>query len=231
MSGQSSDGVPDPNATVARIVVRPLGSPLPLGFFVFALGTLLFSAYELEWIPQTETHSVALMLLGGVFPAQFLATIFCFLTRDTAGATTLGTLSSTWLGVGLVLLTQPTDASAHTIGWYILGITGALVLFAALALAGRGLFGLALVVAVPRYLLLGLFEVSGATGLRDASGYLGLLLVAVAGYTALALMVEDTSQRTVLPLLRRGLARNAVEGSLEDQFNRLRNEAGVRSQL
>jgi len=219
------------DAALARIVVRPYGSPLPLGFFVFALGTLLFSAYEMQWIPAAEAHSVALMLLGGVFPAQFLAAVVCFLTRDTAGATTLGTLSSSWLGVGLVLLTQPQAQTPHTIGWYMLGISGVLAILAVLALTGRGLFGIALLIAVPRYLLLGLFELTGDRGLGHASGIVGFALVVVAAYTALALLVEDVSQRTVLPLLRRGLARQAVEGRLSEQLGRLENEAGVRSQL
>ena len=216
---------------VARIVVRPYGSPLPLGFFVFSVGTLVFSAFELGWIGPTEGRAVALVLLGGVFPAQFLATVFCFLTRDTAGATTLGALSCTWLGLGLAQLTQPPSATAQTIGWYILGIAGLLAILAVMAFVGRGLFGIALAIAVPRYALLGLGEVVGDAGLRHASGLVGFALVAVAAYTALALLIEDTTQRTVLPLMRRGLARQAVEGRLDDQLQRLEKEAGVRSQL
>jgi uncharacterized protein len=217
--------------SIARIVVRPLGSPLPLGFFAFSLGTLLFSAFELGWVPQVERHSVALMLLGAIFPTQATAAVFCFLTRDTSGASMLGSLSASWLGLGLVLLTQPQAASHHTIGVYILGLSGVLAIFAVLALSGRALFALALLVATPRYLLLGLFELNGSTGLEHASGIAGLVLVAVAVYTAIALMLEDAQQRTVLPLLRRGIARQAVEGTLDEQLERLAREPGVRSQL
>lgn len=228
--GHARDWV-HPEASIARIVVRPLGNPLPLGFFAFSLGTLAFSAFELGWIPQAEVHSLALLLLGAVFPAQALAAIFCFLTRDTSGASMLGILSGSWLGLGLVLLTQPQAASHHTIGVYILGLSGVLAIFAVLALAGRALFALALLVATPRYLLLGLFELNGSKGLEHASGIAGLVLLAVAVYTAVALMLEDAHQRTVLPLLRRGLARQAVEGSLDEQLQRLAREPGVRSQL
>jgi uncharacterized protein len=56
-------------------------------------------------------------------------------------------------------------------------------------------------------------------------------LSAVAFYLALALMIEDAQHRTVLPLLRRGEARTAVESHLRDQVAAIEREAGVRGQL
>ena len=41
---------PSGQESIVRVFVRPLGSPLPIGFFGFAMGTLLFSLYELKVI-------------------------------------------------------------------------------------------------------------------------------------------------------------------------------------
>ena len=59
----------------------------------------------------------------------------------------------------------------------------------------------------------------------------GLLLCALALYTALAMAIEDSRGRTVLPLLRRGSGRAALEQGLSDQAWTLDHEAGVREQL
>ncbi len=57
------------------------------------------------------------------------------------------------------------------------------------------------------------------------------MLAAVAVYAALAMEVEDVQRRTVLPVLRRGLGRESLEGNLPDQLGRVEREAGVREQL
>ncbi len=57
------------------------------------------------------------------------------------------------------------------------------------------------------------------------------MLAAVAVYAALAMEVEDVQRRTVLPVLRRELGRESLEGNLPDQLGRVEREAGVREQL
>jgi hypothetical protein len=41
----------------------------------------------------------------------------------------------------------------------------------------------------------------------------------------------DANQRTIIPLFRRGKAKQSLEGSLAEQLQRIEGEAGVRSQL
>jgi hypothetical protein len=43
-------------------------------------------------------------------------------------------------------------------------------------------------------------------------------LLGVAFYAALALTIEDARRKTVLPVLRVGVGKKAVEGSVEDQI-------------
>jgi hypothetical protein len=50
-------------------------------------------------------------------------------------------------------------------------------------------------------------------------------------YTALAFLLEDGLGRTVLPLMRIGTARRAIEGDLSEQLRGLAGEAGVRQAL
>lgn len=76
-----------------RIFLRPLASPIPLGFFAFGVGSFVQSGLQLGWIPQSEGQSLALVIGAFVAPAELLAAIVAFLTRETLGATVLGLFS------------------------------------------------------------------------------------------------------------------------------------------
>jgi succinate-acetate transporter protein len=138
----STGGAHDPGggSSIARIVVRPPGSPLPLGFFAFAVGTFAFAMYQLEAIPADELQTVAPLVLG-------------------------------------------------------------------------------------------IYKLTGDTALQTASGIAGLVVVGIATYGGVALMIEDTAQRTIWPIARRGVSKMSLEGGINDQLERLGNEPGVRAQL
>jgi hypothetical protein len=71
----------------------------------------------------------------------------------------------------------------------------------------------------------------GGTGLERASGWLGVPLAAFSVYGALALLLEDGAQQTVLPLGRRGRARTSLEGDPAHQIEQAESEPGIRRQL
>jgi hypothetical protein len=48
-----------------RIMLRPVASSLPLGFFAFGTGTVLLSALELGWAPAADGRQLMVMLLAG----------------------------------------------------------------------------------------------------------------------------------------------------------------------
>src|SRR5436190_658588 len=83
-----------------RIMLRPIGSGLPLGFFSFGIGMLLLGCQAIGWIPVDEQKDVGMLLISFVFPLELVATIFAFLARDTLGATTLGLFTTSWLALG-----------------------------------------------------------------------------------------------------------------------------------
>ena len=88
-----------------------------------------------------------------------------------------------------------------------------------------------LVVAVPRFLVAGIAEVTGSPGVAKAGAVLGFLLAAVAMYTAFALLMEDSRGREVLPIGRLGMARQATHGTLAIQLRDIERQAGVRRTL
>ena len=45
---------PDTRTGEPRVVLRPLATPLPLGFLALLLATVPLSAVQLGWIPPTE---------------------------------------------------------------------------------------------------------------------------------------------------------------------------------
>ena len=229
----SAGGGHDPGGgpSIARIVVRPLGSPLPLGFFAFAIGTFVFAMYQLEAIPADELQTVALLVLGTAFPLQLISGVLAYVARDTAGGTAITLLACTWLGLGLVLLESSPGQTSEAVGTFTIAIAVAIAIFAVLSFGGKVLLGVAMSVAAPRYLLLGLYELTGDTALQTASGIAGLVVVGIATYGGVALMIEDTAQRTIWPIARRGVSKMSLEGGIDEQLERLGNEPGVRAQL
>ena len=73
-----------------RIMLRPIGSGLPLGFFSFSVGMLVLACQSLAFIPASEQRTGGMVIMAFVFPLELVATVFAFLGRDTLGATTLG---------------------------------------------------------------------------------------------------------------------------------------------
>ena len=51
----------------ARIMLRPIGSGLPLGFFAFAIGMLLLGCSAIGWIPVAEQKDVGMLLIVSSF--------------------------------------------------------------------------------------------------------------------------------------------------------------------
>src|ERR1700732_1588797 len=71
---------------MTRIVLRPIGSPMPLGFFTVAIDSVLVSALQWGLLPAADRRAVALI----VFPAfvvQVIVGIFALGARDSIAGT------------------------------------------------------------------------------------------------------------------------------------------------
>jgi succinate-acetate transporter protein len=214
-----------------RIILRPVGSGLPLGFFSFGIGMLLLGCQEIGWIPVAEQRNVGLLLAAFVFPLELVATVFAFLARDTLGATTLGLFTSSWLALGLAELDSPAGSKSVALGIYLFGFATAVLLLALLSTTGKPFFAVLLTLATARMVLAGAYEVGGGKTLFQVAGGCAIALSALAMYGGAALALEDAKQRELLPLFRRGAAAASFEQGFEEHLERLESEPGVRPQL
>src|SRR3954452_7211119 len=123
-----------------RIMLRPVGSGLPLGFFSFGIGMLLLGCSAIGWIPVSEQKDVGMLLMSFVFPLELVATVFAFLARDTLGATTLGLFTTSWLALGLSQLNSTPGSTSVTLGIYFFGFATAVLLIALLSTMGKPFF-------------------------------------------------------------------------------------------
>jgi uncharacterized protein len=215
----------------ARVVLRPIANPLPLGFLALAGGTLLVSALQLGWLVPADGSDVALVLLAFVFPLQLVACVFGYLARDVVAGTGMGLLAGTWLTIALVKLTSEPGSTSDALGLFLLLAGAAMLVPAAGAASGKLVPAALLATTAVRFATTGVFELTASRVWEDAAGIVGLVLCALALYTALAMALEDARRATILPLGRRGAGRDSVGGNLDDQLERIEREAGVREQL
>jgi len=220
----------DAHRSPVRITLRPLASPLPIGFFAFAIGSFLFSVLELGWVPATQTKQLAIIMLVFVGPLELIACVLAFWARDPGGATALGLFGMTWETVGVLLFTATSPRSAM-LGTFMLAVSAVILAFAASAVRVKPVLTLVALLATARFAITGVYQIHGGARWEHVSGWLGLPLAAAAFYLAVALMLEDANHRTILPTMRRGSARTAIEGGLAGQVSGIEREAGVRGQL
>jgi len=214
-----------------RIVLRPIGSPLPLGVLALVPAGVLLGVMQLGGIPVTETKTVALLLLGFVVPLQLVCSVLSFLARDTIAGTGLGLFGGTWLATSLALMSSQPGARSHALGVFLLCVGGSMIVLVAGASFGKLGPALVMVLGAARFVVSGLYELLGGTTLEHAGAIVGLVLAGVALYSALATEVEDVQGETKLPLGRRALAAEALSGPFDRQLERIEHEAGVRQQL
>jgi len=214
-----------------RVVLRPLASPLALGFLGLAGATFTVSALNLGWVEPAEGAQVALIVIAFTVPLQFLASVLGFLARDGVAATGMGLLSGIWLAQALVLRSSEPGSTSDALGFFLLIGGVAMLVPASAALGGKVVPALVLGTAALRFLVTGGYELDGGDGWKTAAGIVGLGLAALAVYAAWAAELEDVLKRPVLPLGRRALGREAAESGLAGSSLDLVREPGVRPQL
>jgi uncharacterized protein len=213
---------------ITRVVLRPSASPLPLGFFAIAIATSVLSGLQVRILPSTDDQAVGLVLLCA-FVLQIIVAGFAFVDRDTVAATVMAGFAALWLVVSLMFMEQPKGWSDTSV-YFLFVFTIFVVMMAIASWAKRALF-VVVVVAVPRLFFSGLALATSSRDLAITAGAFGYLLAAVSVYTATALLLEDVHGRTVLPVGRRGAARNAIDGDLAAQLLGVEHSAGVRRSL
>jgi succinate-acetate transporter protein len=224
---ETHDGIPPQ----VRIVVRPYGSPLPLGFFAFGIGMFLYAALSAEWVKPTETHTIGVLLAAFVAPLEFTAAIIAFLARDTVSGVALGLFATSWLAGGLIALMAVPGVLSPAEGYWLIAFSIVIVLLGVPAFLGKPFIGVLLLVATSRSVTYAVWELGGGKGWEHLSGWIALAIFCISMYGGLAFLLEDLQGKTVLPLFRIGASRQAIEADLGTQLESLENEAGVRRPL
>jgi uncharacterized protein len=220
-----------PESVTTHVVLRPVASPLPLGFLALALATTVFSAVQLGWVPPDQGRIAALTAVATTVPLQLTASVFGFLARDPVAATGMGVLSGTWAVVGLTTLTSPPGSTSAALGVLLVVAAVAMLVPAAVAMSSKVVPAAVMLAAAARFGTTGVAQLTGSAGWQTTAGWVGVALAALAVYAALALELEDAGERTVLPVGRRGPGRAAMAGEGPLAPSALAAEAGVRPQL
>ncbi len=214
-----------------QIVLRPYASSLPLASFAFATGNVLYSAFLLHWIPASEAHLLAFMLLAFVAPLELGPSLMAFLTRDAGGATAFAIFGAAWVVEGLTLLRGPSPATSPAGAVFLFCLAICLLMLTIVAFKGKPLLGAVLIVAVVRTCGAAATAITGKAWLQISTAWFGLVLAALAFYCGIAFLEEDVSQHLSPLTFRTGEAKAAMDGKLEDQISEIGKEAGVRKQL
>jgi uncharacterized protein len=216
---------------VFRVMLRPIASSLPLGFFAFMVGTVLLTALELQWAPASDDGQLMLLVLAFVAPLEVASGLFAFLARDSGAATGLTTLGAAWTATAITVFRGKPGALSVPLAAFLLTLAAIMVVMAAASVQGKPLFGVLLLAGAARFALTGAYQVTGSVPVEHVAGWLGAPIAVFALYGGFALLLEEGSQRMVLPLGRRGRARTSLEGSFAHQVHQAEQEAGVRRQL
>ncbi|MBV9335556.1 MAG: hypothetical protein JO243_06645 [Solirubrobacterales bacterium] len=220
------------DAAMTRVMLRPIGSPLPLGAFTLVPAGLMLAGLQLGWFAPHDAKAIPLLILGFAVPLQLSASLLAFMARDALVGTGFGLFAGVWLAFGLAGLSAGVTVTNPVLGVFFLSCGGLFAMLMSGGFAGgKAAAGAVILAGSARFIVAGLYELTGSTGLEHAAGIIGLVFVAVAGYVGVATLLEDTAKRSLLPIGRRARARAAIEEGLEAQLAGLETEAGVREQL
>lgn len=202
-----------------QTVLRPLATPLPLGFLGQAVASWAFACLQLSWLKPSEGHLIALGVLIFTVPLQATSCVMGFLVRDPVAATGTGILAGGWALVATGTLLMPPGGTSNALGVLAIGVAGVLLIPALISL-GRLAAGAVLVLSVARFTTTAIAEWVGTQGWLHVAGWVGLALSAVSLYAAAAFEINAMSRRTWLPL-----------GRLSKRANDPLAEPGVRPEL
>jgi succinate-acetate transporter protein len=187
----------------ARALVSPVANPGPLGLAAFALTTFVLSMFNAGLVGAGGEPVVFGLALayGGV--AQLLAGMWEFRTGNTFGATAFASYGAFWLSfwafVQFYEKSIPKADAGHALGLYLIawGIFTAYMFVASLRTTAA--IALVFVLLAATFIVLGVGNAGGHSGIVKAGGWIGLATALAAWYASFAEVTNATFGRTVLP--------------------------------
>jgi len=179
--------------------------PGPLGLAAFALTTFVLSMFTSGLMNADNGEPIVLGLAlayGGL--AQLLAGMWEFRTGNTFGATAFVSYGAFWLSfwafVQFYEKQIPEGYVPKAVGLYLIawGIFTTYMFVASLRTTAAIATVFALLAAT--FLLLGIGDATGSTGITKAGGFVGLATAVAAWYASFAGVANSTFKKTILPV-------------------------------
>lgn len=186
----------------------PIADPGPLGLSAFAVTTMVLSTVNADLVPvsvKTIVLSLALFYGGAV---QVIAGIWEFRKNNTFGATAFSSYGAFWLAYwGLSVFFKPTAAASiddkdTALGLFLLSWTIFTVIMLIAALRTNVALILTFVALTITFILLTSGHFTHNKDLEIFGGYTGLVTAALAFYTGMAGVVNETWKRSVFPVFK-----------------------------
>jgi succinate-acetate transporter protein/CBS domain-containing protein len=203
--GQHTQEQDDEQAPPARVFLQPIAAPSVLGLLGLAGATFMVGAYYAGWFGGGSTPlylAPFVAVFGGL--AQLLAGMWAYKARDAVATAVHGTWGSFWLAYGILYAM----VAGHTLttsvnpgfGWWFIplaAITGA----TALAAIGRNLSLSAMLFTLTAACIVGAIGfLLPSGGWVIGAGYVFMAAAIIAWYTAVAVMLEGSFRRVILPI-------------------------------
>ena len=217
----------------AWLMLRPLGTPLPLGLLALCAATTGASTVQLGWVPAQQATTIGLILLAFAAPLQLLSAIFGFLARDPVAGTGMAFLAGTWAVLGLSWHLSPAAAAtlSPAVGVLLVVAAAGILVPTAASIPGKATLTTVMVAAAARLALTGAYEFGAGPWAKTAGGWVGIATAALAWYAALAFELEGVHHRQVLPTFRLGPAKNTMSETFAAEADGALHDAGVRKTL
>jgi uncharacterized protein len=196
-----------------RVMLQPIAAPSILGLAGFAGATFIVASNLAGWW-GTPTSGLTLAPFAAMFGglAQFLAGMWAYRARDGVATLAHGTWGAFWLAYGILNILLATHALPAPTPWYhqpevgfwffALAITTGIAAIAALA-ENLGVATVLTTLAAGAGILAGGF-VYGSQGWVQVAGWVLVFAAGFAWYTVLAMLLETTTGRQVLPMFKVG---------------------------
>ena len=181
-----------------------VADPGPLGLAAFALTTFVLSMFNSGLMGEKGEPIVfgLAFAYGGL--AQLLAGMWEFRTGNTFGATAFTSYGAFWLSF-FVFVTFfadkiPAADTGHAVGLYLIawGIFTAYMFVASLRTTAA--VALVFVLLAVTFIVLGIGDASGTSGITKLGGWIGLVTALAAWYASFAGVTNSTFGRIIMPV-------------------------------
>ena len=189
--------------TENRVMVKDLtANPAPLGLLGFGLTTVLLNIHNAGFYPLNSMILAMGISYGGI--AQILACWMEYKKGNTFGMVAFGSYGLFWWSFVLLLILpkmglatppDPVSLAAYLFMWGLF----TLVMFVASLKLNRGLQIVFITLSV-LFFLLSVGELTGNSTITLIAGYEGIFTGLSAVYVGLAIVMNETYKRDVLPV-------------------------------